>query len=238
MNLGRLSLGYKLTITLFVISTLIALLFEQVNMKYAIENRDGEPGVSLFDVRNFFYGDRSQSVLEIALESSSHQSYLTLDEREMLASWIESGAAREGYTASAGAIFDERCIRCHTTGGRRADSPLTSFEEVQRWIVARDSGVPYPRLARMSREYVLSTTCLLALLCGLFYLTRYERAWKQILIVAPLAAMLINVLSWWSAKQSETFVHTIVGSTIVGAASVILISLMILIDVWILPDRD
>jgi hypothetical protein len=190
------------------------------------------------DLRYFFSGDPSQSVLQVMINGPMHQNLAGNDEKEIVEAWILEGAPSEAYEETVAAIFEARCIRCHGPGGEKADSPLTTYEEVQRYATATDTGVEYAQLARISERSIFVMTCLTALLCALFYLTRYRGGWKQVLIILPFAAMLVNVLSWWSAKQSPVFLHVIVASALVAALSAVLIVVMTFVDVWILPESE
>ena len=236
MNLSRLSFGEKLAVTFILINVLLGLLFGVIEIRHAIGSKDGEPGISMADIKLYFQGDPTRCQLQTQIHGSMHNRFASHDEVQAIDEWIAGGATSEGYAGAVEQVFAQRCVSCHGPGGERAVSPLTAYEEVSRFVQSMDTGVSYDHLAAISYQHIMLMTCLTALVVGLFYLTRYTGAWKQVLMAAPFAAIFCDVLSWWSAKQSDMFLHIIGASILVLGISLIVMPLLILIEVWVLPQ--
>jgi len=238
MNLSRLSFGGKLAITLVVINVLFGLLFAQIAVRYAVSSKDGEPGISMADIRLFFQGDPTRCRLQTMTNGPMRNKFASFEEKEALDDWIADGAPRETYDSAIAPILQARCVKCHGPGGEKANSPLTTFDQVSRFVESSDTGAGYEDLASVSYRNIILMTCLTALAVGLFYLTRFRGAWKEVLMIVSFAAILCNIISWWSAKQSNLFLHIIVATGVLLAVSIVVMAVMTLVDVWILPERS
>jgi hypothetical protein len=238
MELHRLERGYKLAITLFLINILLGLIYAHVQVRYAVEAKDGEPGISLTDLRLFFQGDPTSNRLQTQINGSMHGKFASPEEKIELDDWIAAGAPRDVYDSTIAPILEARCISCHGPGGAKSQSPLTNYDEVGRYTQFSDTGVSYEYLAQISYLHLAVLACFTALVAALCYMTRYRGTWKQVIVVLPFIAAACNVLSWWSAKQSIFFIHLIVASGIAFAGLILLMVALILFDLWILPPED
>jgi len=234
MKLSRLAGGGKLAVTLLLINVLLGLLFAQVQIRYSLADKDGEAGLSMTDLRLYFQGDPTQCRLQEMMYGKMQDKFASADEREEVNDWIADGAPSETYDSDIASIFNERCVSCHGPGGEKASSPLTTYEEVSRFVGSFDTGVSYEHLASVSYIHLVAMVCIAALVGGLFYLTRFTGPWKEILIIVPLIAVFCNILSWWSAKQPGPFLHLMAASVIVYGAAIIAMALLTLVDLWVL----
>jgi hypothetical protein len=237
MNLSRLAFGYKLAITFFLANVLLGLVFTQMQLRQAIGPVDGDPTLSLTDVRYYFQGSPTGNLFVRTLDSPSHQGLLTLREEESLRAWVADGASSETYEATVAPIIEARCASCHSLEGEQADSPLTLYEDVKAYTEREDTGLSEARLVNLSYENMFLLTVLTALLTALFYLTRFQGVWKPILAFLPLCTVLLSVISWWSAKQSLLFTHVAAASGIALGALIALLAVIVLVDMWLLPEH-
>jgi len=234
MELNRLALGGKLAVTLLLINILLGLVLAHIEVRYALGGKDGEPGITMTDIRLYFQGDPTHCQLETMMHGRMGKYFGSPDEREAMDDWIADGAPREAYDSTVAPILEARCVKCHGPGGEKVSSPLTTYEEVCRFVESSDTGVSYESLAAASYSQLVLMTLLAALAAGLFYLTRFTGRWKEVLMIVPFAAVFLNVLSWWSVKQSAPFLHIIVASSLFLAISIIVMVLLTLVDIWIL----
>lgn len=238
MSLSRLSLGYKLAVTLVLINLLLGLLFAHVQLRNTIQNKDGEEGLSVVDVRYFFSGDPTKRILQASMNNPTHWSLTTAAEKEAIDDWIAAGAPSATYETQVAPILDGKCVRCHQAGGQRSVSPLGAYDEVRPYTELADTGVDYLRLAQLSLIGILAMVFAAVIVVGLFYATRFRGGWKDLFAFLPFVAILGNVLSWWSAKQSTTWVHIIIGSALVYGILVVVMVAVVLADTWILPAEE
>ena len=237
MTLSQLPFGYKLAITLFLINVLLGLLFAEIEIRYVVEMKDAEAGISFNDFRIYFQGNPTVCRLQTALAGSSHSNYASADEIQTVADWIADGEPRATYDSDIAPLFASRCISCHGPGGERADSPLTNYDQVTSYTSFFDTGVSYETLATNSFLYLIALTCFTGLLAAVFYQTRFRGIWKPTVLVVSFFMIFINVLSWWSAKQSVPFIHIVLASGLIFGVLIIVMTLMTLADLWILPEE-
>lgn len=74
---------------------------------------DGEPGLSVGDIAENYYGNRSGSRMEAAIHGPM-SSYIKTKERNHVVEWLLSGAGEEGYNKIVRPILAERCFGCHS----------------------------------------------------------------------------------------------------------------------------
>jgi hypothetical protein len=232
MNFARLSFGGRLTVTLLLINVLLGLVFGQIAVRYALSEKDGEPGISLGDVRLFFQGDPTRCRLQTMLTGKMHDKLTSVEDRQTIDDWIADGAPRETYDTAIAPIFAARCVKCHGPGGEKATSPLTAFDDVSRHVTSSDTGVSYEGLADVSWLNLIVLTCFTTLVAGLFSFTRFSGAWKEWLMAVAYAAVFVHILSWWSAKQSDMYLHVIIATAVVFAVSIAAMALLTLADLW------
>jgi len=237
MALNRLVLGYKLAITLFVINVLLGLLFAQIEVRYQLEMKDGEPGISFTDFRLFFQGDPTQNRLQAMIEGPMRNKFANSAEVQTIHDWIADGTLQADYESDVAPILAARCVACHGPGGEQAQAPLTTYDQVTRYTMVYDTGISYDSLAKNSYLHLVAMTCFTGLLSALFYLTHYRGAWKQVVMALAFFMIFINVLSWWSAKQSLFFIHIVMASGLIFAAMIVVMAVMTLLDVWLLAEE-
>jgi hypothetical protein len=238
LTLSRLSLGNKLAVTLFLISVVLGFGFGHSNMKQMLQSKDGEPGVSILDIQYFFTGVPDRPRLQPVLNDRVHRDLIPAGDRETLVAWAVNGVPVEEFDDTIAPVLQARCVQCHGPEGAQSYFPVATPAELRPYAEPADTGIDYQRLAELSSIYTLVTASILGLLCALFLATRFEGAWKELLVFLPFVALLINVLSWWSTKQAPLFAHIIMASGLIGAVLVAAVIVMIFLDMWILPDGE
>lgn len=128
-----------------------------------------------------------------------------------------------GYLTADGAahitrIIQDRCARCHKPGGDKSDVPLTTYEEVARFMPSAavpdrngyiDSGkrMSLEKLTQSTHAHLLSFAMLFALTGLVFSFSGCPRPAR--LIVAPLVlvAQVAEVSCWWLARLPDVGVY-------------------------------
>ncbi|MCX8038112.1 MAG: hypothetical protein N3D11_13870 [Candidatus Sumerlaeia bacterium] len=235
--LSHLSLTYRLAVTLLLLNLVLGLLFLHVKVSHAVRGNDESPGISMEDLRMHFQGDPTVNRLQFMMRGPMHDKFATADEYETIVDWIAQGATREDYESDVAPILAQRCVSCHGPDGERSDSPLTSYEQVLRYAQTTDTGISYDALADASHLYLVSLSCMATLMGLVFYTTRWHGRWKGVLIALPLFCASANVLSWWSAKQSDFFTWLVYMTGLVYGLTMLAMILLTVIDLWVLAEE-
>ncbi len=67
--------------------------------------------------------------------------YASETDRDAVIGWIRAGATKEEYETVVSPILKKSCVMCHSKDGPEANSPLTSFDEVMKYVEI-STGVP------------------------------------------------------------------------------------------------
>jgi len=107
------TLNEKLLYSSFLLVAGFAYLMALAYLYTSYEGIDGKPGLSVEDVAENYYGNRSGTRLESALRGAM-AGYIEIKERDQIVAWLKSGATEADYERTTKLIFDERCIACHS----------------------------------------------------------------------------------------------------------------------------
>lgn len=199
---------------------------------YTDAGRDGKPGLSVQDIADDYYGNRSGTRLEAAIRGPMSP-HLTLGERNEIVAWLKSGEAESQYTQVIKPILNKDCTRCHSPASGMGLPDLSNYAGVQQ-VAQIDTGQSLHSLVRLSHIHLFGIALLL-LGVGLIFRHAQLRTWLKItFVVLPFAAMFIDVLSWFLTKWDPAYAYTVViaGAVLgVSLAAQILISLY---QMWIL----
>lgn len=76
------------------------------------QGHDGEPGLSVHDVAETYYGNRSGTQLESAIRGSM-SAHISIEDRAIIVEWLKSGALEPEYQRVVKPVFQRQCMLCH-----------------------------------------------------------------------------------------------------------------------------
>lgn len=233
VKLQSLPLPLKLLTTIFLIVLGVGYLISMVNLYLTYNLTDGEPGLTVNDLRRAFYGDRNNTRLAAKIDGGSMEQYLPVPgEKEMILSWIQDGAHQDEYEARIAPIMMRNCVRCHSAGGISSFRPLTTYDEVMT-VTKVDRGEPPMLWARVAHTHILSIGIIFFCLGIVFSLTSYNDSVKTVAVILPFAALLVDFASRFLAKYMPSLVYLMM---LTGALLGLSLAAMILIplyEMWI-----
>ena len=89
-------LSERLLYTSFLLLMGVGYLMALAYLYTSFESVDGKPGLSVEDIAEDYYGNRSGSRLEAAIRGSM-SGYIQIKARGKIVAWIQSGAPESGY---------------------------------------------------------------------------------------------------------------------------------------------
>ena len=199
---------------------------------------DGEPGLSVEDIADNYYGNRSGSRLEGALRGPMRE-YISLEDRNELVLWLRNGAPQEDYEPRIRPLLAKECLDCHIPPESVEEKipDLSIWSGVQE-VSQVDTGVAIHTLMKLSHIHLFGIGLVL-LGVGLIFRFASLPAWlKYTIIVTPFAAVVVDILAWFLTKWEPYYAYTIVISGAVlglALAAQILISLY---QIWFLHPRS
>lgn len=235
LNLTKLTLPVKILFTgyLIVIGTGLAIAGLQILLTHGMA--DGKFGVSMNDIVYSYYGNRTGSKLEKALNGSMKQ-YASPEERAKLIEWARKGAPDEGWETVVKPIVENNCAKCH---GVIPSIPNLTKKEVMKELAKVDTGATIGQLTRLSHIHLFGMAFIFMLLGFVFsFAIGINKVIKSVLIFIPFAFQLIDITAWWLTKIWPTFAwFVVIGGFgyFTASAAMILISLY---EMWIMKPRD
>ena len=169
-------------------------------------NKDGKPGISVEDIAASYYGNRSGTRLEAAIRGSM-AGYIEGEDRHHIVAWLKDGAPQEGYQQQIKAIIDKNCIACHTSAANLPD--FTTYQGLHQFAQV-DTGMSIMSLLRLSHIHLFGISLLLFALGFIFIQSEVHTWFKRFLILSPMAAVFVDILSWFLTKWDPVYAYTIV----------------------------
>ncbi len=232
-RLARLPFALKLALSCFLVTVGTGYLVAGVNLYLTYHLTDGEPGLGIGDLRRAFYGNRENTKLASKIDGGSMAQFLPrAGDREKILSWIQDGAAEDGYHATVKPILAQNCVRCHNPNGLQRFTPLTSYEEVMV-VTQIDRGEPPQLWARVAHTHIQSIGLIFLVLAGIFSLTQTPQWVKTAVIVLPFAVLLADFGLRYLIKYAPGLVYGMaVSGALMGALFAVLI-LVPLYEMWL-----
>ncbi len=197
---------------------------------------DGRPGLSVEDIAENYYGNRSGSRLEAALRGPM-SGYIELQQRHKIVAWLRSGATEDEYESTIRPILAERCLGCHSPDSGLNVPDLSTYEGV-RQVADIDTGVSLHSLMKISHIHLFGIGLVL-LGVGMVFRRVEMRTWlKSTLIVLPFAAIFVDILAWFLTKWDPVYAYTVV---IAGAVLGLCLAVQILsslYQMWLTPPAE
>lgn len=207
---------------------LMALIYLYTNF----QGIDGKPGLSVEDVAENYYGNRSGTRLEAALRGPM-ASFVSFDQRHEVVAWLKSGAERDTYEKTIKPIFEQQCLSCHGDakmgmGGHMGGVVLTDYAAVRK-VANVDMGVSLHTLMRVSHIHLFGIGLIL-LSVGMIFRRVMMRGWlKATLILLPFFAVFIDIAAWFLTKWDPMYAYTVV---LAGALMGVSLTVQILISLY------
>lgn len=230
------TLSEKALYTCFLVVIGIGYLMALAYLYASHQGHDGRPGVSIEDIADTYYGNRSGTRLEAAIRGPM-AAYIELEDRHEVVAWLRSGADEDTFVAVVQPILAKTCTACHNQASGLQIPDLTSFEGV-REVTNIDRGESLHTLMKLSHIHLFGIGLLL-LSIGLVFRLAVMRRWLKIsLIVLPFAAMIADILAWFLTKWDPVYAYVVISAGAVLGIGIMAQILISLYQLWFLRDID
>ena len=238
----------RLGLTGVVLTLLLGVWASLEHVRDHHESRDETKGLTLDDLVGAYHGLDRPSRLVVALERD-HPPALPAADRNLLLGWLRGDKVSEQYDAlelgdaSPAEVIDRSCVSCHarqaTDGnGIGASLPLEYWDDVAKVAFSRSVEATPPQIQITSLHthalaLAVVTLASIALLLG----TRAPRGLQSVLAGLAGVGLFVDLAAQLGARASELWVWGIVAGGAAWAISTVLISVIVLLDLW-LPERS
>jgi hypothetical protein len=223
----------KLVVSLTLMAVGLGYTIAMVNLYLTYSLTDGEPGLTVGDLRRAFYGNRDNTKLAAKIHGGSMEQFLPkTGDKEKILSWIQDGAEQSGYEAVVRPILAQNCVRCHNPNGLQRFAPLTSYEEVMT-VTQIDRGEPVSLWARVAHTHIQSIGLVFFVLGTVFSFTSVFGRWTAVLVVVPFGALVVDFGARFLARYYPGAVYLmLVSGGVLGAMFAVMI-LAPLYEMWL-----
>jgi hypothetical protein len=229
LTLGRLSLTNRVLFTGFLLVIGLGLLMSGLQILLTHGMADGEPGLSTKDIVYSYYGNRSGSKLETALNGKM-KSKAPPEVNAMLIQWAHDNAPKAEWDNKIGAAFEKHCYKCHD---EESDLPQLTKYEVAKELSEVDQGASVSSLTRVSHIHLFGISFIFLYVGWIFSMAVFNYFWKLILISSPFAFLILDVGSWWLTKYWPGYAVVTLLSGIGYSIAVIIMFVTSFAQMWL-----
>ena len=206
-------------------------LFAIIYVFAAHSGADGQPGLSVEDIKITYSGSAEITALEKALQGPMSGMLPQRDLTTML-EWIREGAQKRRYTAEIETIVDVYCLSCHD-GSNPHLSNLDGYENVAI-TVEQDTGTDLYTLVRVSHIHLFGLTFIFFVLGFIFSHAYLRPVWlKMVIIAAPFFGVIMDVLGWYVTKVFTPFAWVVLISGAINGLSFAVMWVVSMYQMWL-----
>jgi len=229
------TLNEKLLYTSFLLIAGMAYIMALAYLYTSFESIDGKPGLSVQDVAENYYGNRSGTRLEAAIRGPM-SAYIENEQRSIIVEWLKSGAPQSQFVPVIQPILDENCNACHSDASGLRIPDFTTYEKIKQ-VANVDTGVSLHSLMRVSHIHLFGIA-LVALSIGLIFRFALLPPWFQYtLTLLPFVAILADIAAWFLTKWDPVYAYTVITAGGLLGLSWALQILISLYQIWFLRCR-
>ena len=222
------SVSEKILDTMFLITIGLGYLFALAHTFFSHAGRDGQPGMSVEDVKIAYYGEHQQTRLGAALNGSMADNLEGPEQKQIIVDWIEGDGDEMTFNNKVAPILESNCIGCHSVESGMGLVPLTTYSEVKE-LTRTDTGASIQSLVRVSHIHLFGIAFILFFVGRIFILCEMPVLLKRITVAIPFIAILLDILSWYATKAIPGFAYVVV---MAGGLMGISLSIQILVSLY------
>lgn len=189
---------------------------------------DGKPGISVQDIADNYYGNRSGTRLEGAIRGPMAPQLKTLEERNKIVDWLKSGESRSQFRKVVQPILQKDCLQCHSPKSGLNIPDLSSYQGVMK-VAQVDTGTSIATLVKLSHIHLFGIGLLLLSVGMIFRYVELPTLLKNSITVAPFIAVFVDIFAWYLTKWDPVYAYTVVGA---GALLGLALAVQILVPLW------
>ena len=196
---------------------------------------NGKPGISVQDIAIPYYGNRSGTRLELMLRGQMRDK-ISPDDMDKVVAWLKSGSTEDEYDESIYPIIMKDCAKCHSAKSGKNLKDYTTYEGIIG-VSRVDHGMSIETLVKLSHIHLFGIGLVTFVLGFVFTFTALPSWFKNVVIVAPFFAMVIDIATWYLTKWDPVFAYTVIVSGLILGTAWALQILLSLYQIVFIPGR-
>jgi len=226
-------LSEKLLYTAFLLLMGAGYLMALVYLYTSHERHDGKAGISIEDIVDTYYGNRSGTRLEAAIRGPMAGYIQQPEDRHEIVAWLKDGAPQKAYTDRIRPILEKTCLRCHSPASGLKIPDLSTYAGIGA-VANVDTGESLHTLMKLSHIHLFGVGLVAMMIGFIFRLAVVPRWLKATLMVLPFAAIFADILAWFLTKWDPVYAYTVVTAGIVLGLTWVAQILISLYQLWLL----
>ncbi len=226
------TISEKLLYTSFLLLVGLGYLMATTYLYVTHEMNDGKSGLSVEDVANSYYGNRSGTRLEAAIRGPMAGN-ISADDTEVMVAWLKDGAEEEHFAKDIKPILDKTCLACHVQSSGMNIPDLSTYQGMHKFAEV-DTGMSMASLLKLSHIHLFGISLLLFMLGSIFIQCEINVWFKRFLVVSPMLAVFVDVLSWFLTKYDSHYAVIVIAAGGILGVSMALQIMISLFQIWTL----
>lgn len=226
------TISEKLLYTCFLLLVGLGYLMATAYLYVTHEMNDGKPGLSISDVADSYYGNRSGTRLEAAIRGPM-AGYIEEGDRNLMVAWLKDGAGEDHFEKEIKPILQKTCLNCHIASSGMNLPDFTTYEGIHK-VAEVDTGMSMASLLKISHIHLFGISLLLFMLGSIFIQTEINVWFKRFLVVSPMVAVFVDVASWFLTKWDSQYAIVVIAAGGILGMSMALQILISLFQIWTL----
>jgi len=222
----------KLLYTCFLLLVGLGYMMATAYLYVSHEMNDGKPGLSISDVADSYYGNRSGTRLEAAMRGPM-AGYIDEGDRDLMVAWLKDGAGEDHFEHEIKPILEKTCLNCHVQSSGMNLPDFSTYEGIHK-VAEVDTGMSMASLLKVSHIHLFGISLLLFMLGGIFIQSEVNIWFKRFLVVSPMAAVFVDVASWFLTKWDSHYAIVVIAAGAILGMSMALQILISLFQIWTL----
>lgn len=189
---------------------------------------DGKPGISVQDIADNYYGNRSGTRLEAAIRGPMAPQLNSLQERNKIVDWLKSGETRAQYQKVVQPILQKDCLQCHSPKSGLNIPDLSNYQGVMK-VAQVDTGTSVATLVKLSHIHLFGIGLLLLSVGMIFRHAELSAVLKNTITIVPFVSVFVDIVAWYLTKWDPVYAYTVV---VAGALLGLALAIQILLPLW------
>ena len=231
MNIQQLNIQAKTAVSLFLLFVVVATISSVILLGLGLTGeKKGLNIPTISQIKNHY----ATPELVAAMRGSMYEQVTEDEDIELVAAWIKNGAKKEDVKYEDVAyIMENDCADCHSKSSTMSKAiPSMPFESYKEIKSHTQTGYSWKKMSKQAHIHMFGISMFLIVVTLIFAYTTYAPAVRMTLIVTSFGGAFLDIFSWWFSKFNPSLVYMIYIMGGVMVASILLMSLMILVNIW------
>lgn len=231
MSIQQLNSQAKTAISLFLLFVITATISSVILL--GLELSGEKAGLNIPTISQIQNKYTMPSIIS-AMKGSMYKEVTDDADIDTVHNWIKDGAKKEGKLYdSAWKIIKTDCANCHSKTSKMSRAiPSMPFDTYEQVLTHTDAGYSWSKMSKQAHIHMFGISTFLILITFMFAYTTYKESVRNALIIASFGGAFLDIFSWWFSKFVPELVYLIFTMGGLMVSSILLMSLLILMNIW------